>query len=302
MNLTKKIYAKYLQVFRREIDRSVKKNITIETYKSSALNDKHSIITAEPREQKIIISFTTFGKRIDSVYLTIESIARQTLKPDVVILWLAENEFNKNTIPIHLQKFENRGLTISYCKDIRSYKKLIPTLQKYPDDIIITIDDDIIYPITLVEKLIQNHKNYPDSICCNRARKIILDKNNNPTPYNSWPQAYQSVSPSFELIPIGVGGVLYFPGCFNTDIIKEELFTKLAPTADDLWFKILAQKKGTKTMVFNDLDHSDYIPLGSSNFNSLAEQNVGNNMNDVQLRALLNYYDIKLNKAPSKPQ
>lgn len=39
----------------------------------------------------------------------------------------------------------DKELTIDWYHDIKSYKKLIPTLQKYPDSIIVTADDDIIY-------------------------------------------------------------------------------------------------------------------------------------------------------------
>ena len=37
------------------------------------------------REQKIIVSLTTFPKRIDSVWITIETLLRQTVKPDEAI-------------------------------------------------------------------------------------------------------------------------------------------------------------------------------------------------------------------------
>ncbi|NCD42169.1 MAG: hypothetical protein EOL88_08765 [Bacteroidia bacterium] len=296
MNLFRKIYKKGLSVLRREIDRYVKKNIITETHKTSAILDKQSIINDHPRDQKIVVSLTTFGKRIDSVYITIESIARQTLKPDVVILWLAENEFNRNNIPITLRKFEEKGLTIDFYAAIGPYKKLIPTLKKYPEEIIITIDDDMIYPNTLIEKLIKNHDKYPDCICCNQARTITLDKNNNPKPYCKWTRIWQCESPSYEYIPIGVGGVLYFPGCFDGSVTDEDLFLKLSPTNDDLWFKILSLKKGVKTMVINELDPSDFIPLDSSNHEALAVENVGEKMNNPQFMALISFYNINLSK------
>ena len=296
MNLLRKTYKKCLSVLRREIDRYVKKNIITESHRASAMLNNQSIVNNYPRNQKIVVSLTTFGKRIDSVYITIESIARQTLKPDIVILWLAENEFNKKTIPITLRKFQERGLTISFYRPIGPYKKLIPTLKKYPDEIIITIDDDMIYPNTLIEKLIKNHEKYPDCICCNQARIITLGKNNNPKPYSKWTRTLQCESPAYEYIPIGVGGVLYFPGCFDSSVTDEALFRKLSPTNDDLWFKILSLIKGVKTMVINELDPSDYIPLDSSNHEALANQNVGERMNNPQFEALLNHFNLNLSK------
>lgn len=37
------------------------------------------------------------------------------------------------------------GLEIRFCENLRSYKKIIPALQEYPDAILITADDDWLY-------------------------------------------------------------------------------------------------------------------------------------------------------------
>ena len=43
------------------------------------------------------------------------------------------------------------GLQIEYYEEnIKSYTKLLPSLQKYPDDIIITVDDDAYYLPNLI--------------------------------------------------------------------------------------------------------------------------------------------------------
>ena len=80
-------------------------------------------------EHDIIISLTSYGKRIYDVYLTIESLMRQTIKPNKIILWLAEDEFSLDNIPQTLKNIQKRGLTIEFCEDIRSYKKLVPALK-----------------------------------------------------------------------------------------------------------------------------------------------------------------------------
>jgi hypothetical protein len=72
----------------------------------------------------------------------------QTYKPDKIILWLAKSQFpnKENDLPIKVTELVNYGLSIMWVdKDIKSYKKLIPTLKLYPNDIIITADDDLYY-------------------------------------------------------------------------------------------------------------------------------------------------------------
>ena len=56
---------------------------------------KESGITSTKRTPKIIASLTTFPERINTVEKTIKTILNQTLKPDEVVLWLAESQFPK---------------------------------------------------------------------------------------------------------------------------------------------------------------------------------------------------------------
>src|SRR5690606_39648084 len=43
-------------------------------------------------DRKIIVSFTTFPKRIDSIWKVIECMLRQTVRPDKVMLYLSRSE------------------------------------------------------------------------------------------------------------------------------------------------------------------------------------------------------------------
>ena len=80
----------------------------------------------------VIISLTSYPLRINYVHKTIKSLLEQTLKPKKIILWLAESEFpNKNKdLPKNLLLLKNNIVSIKYYKEnIKSYKKLIPTLE-----------------------------------------------------------------------------------------------------------------------------------------------------------------------------
>ena len=91
---------------------------------------------------KVIVSLTTYGRRVRKVHYTIISLLRQSYKPDMVILWLDNENWNDQNLPNTLLKLKEKGLTIKYCADLKSYKKLIPALMEYPDSIIVTCDDD----------------------------------------------------------------------------------------------------------------------------------------------------------------
>lgn len=131
---------------------------------------KSSGVTSIKRKEPIIISLTSFPARIKDVDKTILSLLKQDVKPDKVILWLATTQFPKQEgdLPPSILKLKKSGLEIGwYNKDIRSYKKLIPTLRENPDAVIVTVDDDWYYSKHFLKVLLEEHEEHPRDIICN---------------------------------------------------------------------------------------------------------------------------------------
>jgi hypothetical protein len=244
----------------------------------------------DDRSDNIIVSLTTYSKRIHDVYLVIESLLNQTLKPNKLILWLAENEFNERTIPLILKRQQARGLEICYCKDLKSYKKLIPTLAKYPDHIIITADDDVIYPFNMIENLYKDYLQDTQCIYYGRGHKITWNKNGSLQPYCNWILEYDGEEKSLIHFPTGCAGILYPPRCFHEDVLREDLFMKLAPAADDVWFKAMTVLNGfpCKKSLYND----NCMDIEKNQNIALSHNNVGNNLNDVYIKQVFDYYNL----------
>ncbi|MCL2007831.1 MAG: glycosyltransferase family 2 protein [Treponema sp.] len=259
-----------------------------------ALNSNISGISTEKHcDNEIIISLTTFGKRLYEVYLTIESIMQQTLKPNRIILWISDN-FIKSDIPLILQKQEKRGLEIKFCKDVYSYTKLIPALQAFPKEVIITIDDDYLYNFDLVENLFSGYKKNPNVVSCTRLRKMkllgprLLDK------YSNWEKNSSNYEASHFNFPLGYGGVLYPPNCFNEEVLNEKIFTEICRHADDVWFKAMALSNDIMAQKVFDHENNGGKLLNNENTldNSLYNINVINGLNDIQLKAVFDRYDL----------
>ena len=241
--------------------------------------------------EDVVVSLTTFGKRLYEVYLTIESIMQGTMKPNRIILWLQDNLKNEE-LPFTLQKQMKRGLEVRYTKDTRSFKKLIPTLQLCPDSVIITIDDDVLYEIDTIERLVLAYKKDHSHVYGCRVRKIEVDNKGEVMPYSTWKPIYYGTSPSNNNICIGVGGILYPPHCFTNEVFNEEAYTRLCPNADDLWFWMMAKEKGyTSVKVFtHNIGGQDYLVNYNVQDNSLMKGNMGKSGNDIQFKAILNAY------------
>lgn len=245
---------------------------------------------------EVIVSLTTYGKRLRDVYITIESIMQGSVKPNRLILWLAE-EYEGQELPVTLQKQHNRGLEIRYCKDTRSFKKLIPALQAFPDACIITVDDDVIYPFDFLETLLQSYKANPHAIHANRVHEISIDAKGIPMPYLQWKSCKITGESSILNFATGVGGVLYPPHSLDSRIFDEQSFMTLCPTADDIWFFAMGHLNGYYVSKSPTRD-----PLGNDFLENQVVQDValkmvnklGEHRNDIQLLAVLQKYNISL--------
>ena len=175
-----------------------------------ALNCQESGVsdTAYFSNKEVIVSLTTYGNRLYEVYLTIESIMQQTVKPNRIILWL-QDDLQNTTLPIMLQKQMARGLAIGFCKDMKSYKKLIPSLHKFPDDIIVTIDDDIIFSVDMLENLLISYQKNPQYVHTNRAHIMKVLDEGTFDKYLNWKLDTKQVGMSPLCFPTGGAGTLW---------------------------------------------------------------------------------------------
>lgn len=213
-------------------------------------------LNKEVRNPRIIASLTTFPDRINTVSKTISTLLKQTLKPDMLILWLAKEQFpnKEEELPDELLKLKDFGLTIKWCDDIRSYKKLIPALKEFPDDIVITFDDDVYYPFDTVEKLYNSYLEYPKCIHANRVRRFFI-KNNEIMSKTAADMYWVKFNDCSFLNKItGCGGVLYPPHSLCDKVLNEEEFERIVPTQDDVWFWAMAVLNNTKIKLVGGYD------------------------------------------------
>ena len=251
-------------------------------------------LNTEIRKPELIVSLTSYGERLKDIDFTIYSLLNQTVKPDKVILWLDKEKFNENNLPKKVSKFIKNGLEIKFCRDIKSYTKLIPAMIEYPDAVIVTADDDVYYEKNWLEKLYNSYLKYPQDIHCHRAHRVKLDENNNLLPYESWDKNTNGESVSSLNFLTGVGGVLYPPYCFDEAGLNYNLAQVLAPNADDVWFWLMGIKNERKIRVIKDnittiLSTNILRQLGLIKERTLYSQNK-NGGNDEQIKSVLTQY------------
>lgn len=200
-------------------------------------------------KQKVIVSLTSFPEAIPYAVQSIRSIIAGSVLPDKIVLYLDTQKFSDGAVPMELETLKkvNSFFEVRFTPDeICSYKKLIPALKDFPDDIIVTVDDDIMYHHNMLRDLLRMHKRVPDAIAAHRVRKIRPD-----APYSKWKKykwydfVFRKLHFSRLSMQTGVGGVLYPPHSLDESMLDPRLFMEIAPTTDDLWFWAAAVSRGT---------------------------------------------------------
>jgi len=250
---------------------------------------KFSLNTSDKTNDRIIVSITSFPARINKIWLVIETLLHQKQKPDKIILWLSVEQFScLNKLPKRLLKLQERGLEIRICENnLRSHKKYYYAFKEFPNDYIITVDDDVFYSPNLLTNLLDAKNKYPNSICCNEASFVRIS-NGVIEPYCKWENVIGEYRSNHEIIPIGVGGVLYPPGSLYNDVLKFELFKEMCFSADDIWLNVMARLKGTE--IVKTAYNSNYLPVMNANNQTLYSTNLYEGLNDIQLNKVREYY------------
>ena len=236
-------------------------------------------------EQKLTVSITAKAERFTFLHLTLSSILNQTIHPDEIILWIERED--KRKLPKKILNFKSYGVKILFCKNLKSFNKIIHTIKLRKDNYIITFDDDIIYHKSNIEYLTNKASKFKNQIIANRVHKIKL-KNKVPIEYNKWKWNHNKSEKNRLNFQTGVYGVLYPPKCFYKDMIKESLFKKLTPLADDIWIYWMI-RMNKRYVVWSGFNKKNTESI-NFDYKSLRRINISKNFNDIQIKNLINFY------------
>jgi len=252
------------------------------------------------RIDNLIVSLTSFPPRIMEVKYAIYSLLDQTILPEKIVLWLEASHFpnKEQDLPTEFSKLKEYGLIIMWCDDLRSYSKLIPSLEQFPNHYIVIADDDIYYHKKWLEKLWFEHLKYPDDIICHIAEQILF-KGKVMLPYIYWKRYVKNKSAGYHMLGCACGGILYHINYLYKDVDRTDLFLNFAPHADDIWFYFMAVLNGTMIRVvekpYTKVRYvNPYREYGLNNEHKLSTINVDNDFNDQQFANIKNYYGIDI--------
>lgn len=210
----------------------------------------------------IIASMTSFPARMGLVPLAYKHfITSQTLKCDKYVLWLSRAEFDgeKTAEELGLTELVSMGLEIHWCDEDGKIHIRHNSLKLWPNDYNLIIDEDLYYPKTYTEELIEAAKKYPDAVISYFSsyeiftgyRKFYLPRFKQP----SWRNKFNG---GLSCFPPGT-----FPNyCFKYTDIRDAI----CPYHDETWVNLFLKFQGGTVYGIHkmDWDSIEHIEQGKN--------------------------------------
>ncbi|ATX76634.1 putative glycosyltransferase, GT0 family [Reinekea forsetii] len=255
-----------------------------------ALTPKKSLgKNSRPAEVPVIVTFTSIPSRLHVLSTTVRSLLNQSIQPERIILWL--NDDLKGELPRSLTRLVGDRFSIEFRDGHSSHRKLTFALTEYPNHILVTCDDDLMYTTDWLERLLTEHTQHPRDIIAHECRTITYEQNGDAQAYKYW-RAEPPGGSQPDTLAIGYGGTLYPANSLHPDALNKDLYMQLTPKADDLWFKAMAVRNNTQV---RRSEHSRPrpIPIARSQTMALGHTNIKEDGNRSQWQALLDHFPLR---------
>ena len=180
----------------------------------------------------IIVSLTSWTKRICNVKTVVSSLLDQETMPDKIEINLSVVEFpnKEQDLPNDLQTFVKDNSKIININWVQGndgvFKKFIPTLKKYPFEsfYLLTVDDDWIYRRDYIKIMMKYLEEYKSDTFCLANAKVIGNRQ------------------------------IYRPGCFQSDFYEKLTQDVIDTRIDDMYIEHYLTQKGKKFAGFRPSD------------------------------------------------
>ena len=190
----------------------------------------------------LIVSLTSYPPLRHPRIHTLRSLLLQTVKADRTILWIAHRDLS--LLPADVVGMQAAGLEIRATDDLKSYKKIIPALDAFPDAFICTADDDQYYRARPGWKSWSEAlRSGKPAVICHHAHEIV-DLHGDFRPYNQWVHDTLRRGARSFLFPTGAGGVIYPPGTLAHTAQDRAACLSLCPSGDDIWLYWIGRRNG----------------------------------------------------------
>ncbi len=178
---------------------------------------------------KTVVTMTCWPKRINQLPIFLEKFfSTQTVKPDLFYIWLSTEEFPDHKIPDELVKqIELNNIILKWIDKNEYCHKRWKVYPDHYEDVVISLDEDRIYPYDLIE--------YANTV--NTITNLYIPQTK---------EYHKAYLPSF------CGQCIIPPNTFPLETYSEQYVKDrllLSPKCDECWINTFLLKNNTKISI-----------------------------------------------------
>ena len=250
----------------------------------------------------VVVSLTSYPARIGTLHIVVESLLNQTVRAGRMVLWLSEEQFpgREADLPGRLLALRSKGLEVRFREgDLKPHKKYIYAVSEFPDSVVITVDDDVVYPRDTFEALLESYRLFPKAVSAMRVHRIAL-RGGRIAPYEEWWYNDDTLyrCPSMQAMATGVGGILYPPGSIPDAALDPDAIAETCLFGDDLWLKFHEASNGVPTVLAAPSRQLDYVD--GTQEEALWIKNKIEGMNDTQIWRIGGWFESRGAEPPER--
>jgi hypothetical protein len=204
---------------------------------------------------KVIVGVTTTKARLDLFFYSFQSLRRQSLSSFRIVVSLSREPYlfdeGIDAVPDWMA---GENVQVDFVQNSGPYRKLLPQIARMDDDdMLVTADDDIIYSEHWLKRLVSSAQENPDCIVCCRARNVMKNLLGRYQNYSHW-DVCLTPQRGPNLLPTCGAGAVFRKRLLDLRFLSDEAYLKIAPTADDIWYRIASLRTRTDVFVDPDID------------------------------------------------
>ena len=229
------------------------------------------LINSNYFHSQLIISLLLKNQNIINVKSSINSILNQNVDHSLFKIVLIVSQKNKRQYfsKEFISFIEENGIQLKVIKNRYIFQnRLITIFQNWPDNPILLINENIIFPEGLLEMYIDAHKKYPNDIIASTIQYFIgqnfeiksFSEGYNGKYFGTFNHISNLVF-NFAFINIELGGALFPPNAFKSKIFHNlNFFLQISPKSIDFWIScfIMIENKVLRQSL-KIFDFSNYV-------------------------------------------
>ncbi len=197
------------------------------------------------RPERLVVTLTTIPERLPTLDAVLRSLLDQTCAADrIVVNW--QTHALRDGAPYPPPPPLPAGIDVRVRNASGPATKLLPTLQEEPAAALIVVDDDVIYPVDLIEQMLAWHRRLPRAAIGWRGWQIVPGRNPKRFPHVF---ATALAEPQEVDILIGTWGYLVPPGAFDAHVLDFSGYPDAVRFVDDVWFSGHLARRGVPRLV-----------------------------------------------------